>query len=171
MAKATLDDFKKHLQIDRNDLDTCLMMQPELYYGVSERLVHLTSERDSLKLHVEEETAAEDKRIREEAVRYEEKTTESSIQQKIKLVKSIQKLQQDLLDKRREVDEFQAMKEAFSQRSFMLRELVALVIAQHRDLALEGGGAQARSALAEKSKADQGALRRRRLLEVDKVRS
>lgn len=158
----TLAKLKGYLAIDRNDLDTCLMQQPEVYYRVAEALTQASAARDALKLRFEEETARQDQNIRQHAVRMDEKLTETAVQQKLRLLPVIQELQQDLLEKRSEVENLTALKESFQQRSFMLRELVALVIAQGRDLALEGGANQARTALAERNRAEAGAIRRRR---------
>ena len=71
-----------------------------------------------------------------------------------------QELQQKFLDARTEAESWLVLKEAFQQRSFMLRELVALFIAQRRDLDMEAGTGQAKANLAESNRTE---LRRRRV--------
>lgn len=142
-----LEKLKEYLQIDKHALDDCLIEQPDVYYQVSEQLVQANAERDTLKLQLEELMAKEDQAIREKVARTGEKTTEAGIQNKIRTTVSVQALQAKYMDKRREAEEWGALKEAFSQRSFMLRELVALFIAQRNQLLQEAGVGQSRAEL------------------------
>ena len=159
-----VERFKPHLAIDKNNLDDCLIEQPEVYYHVSEALVKATAERDAIKLQLEEATAAEDQNIRTVAVRMGEKLTEASIQNKLTLVPAVKVLADKLVKQSGKVGELAALKEAFSQRSFMLRELVALFIAQRHDLAMSNGSNQSRTTLAETNRNEAGKIRRQRLL-------
>lgn len=158
---AMLEHWKQFLQIDKNDLDLCLVEQPEVYYHVSEELVKANAHRDAAKLELEELQAQKDKEIRENALKLEEKLTETAIQNKLRTLPVIKEAQADFLEKRQTADQWSALKEAFSQRSFMLRELVALVIAQRHDLAMEGGSGQARGNLATSNREEAGKIRRR----------
>lgn len=139
--------FKSLLAIDRDVLDDCLMEQPQVYYDVSEACVRSTATRDQVKLEFEELTAQLDQDIRAEAVAKEEKLTEASLQNRLRTLPKIQEKQRELLAAKKEADDWQALKEAFQQRSFMLRELVALYIAQRRDVDLEHGAGQSRANL------------------------
>ena len=165
-AISELDRYRQHLAIDRNDLDTCLTEQPECHYHVSQACAIATAERDKLKLELEELTAKLGLDLRDQATRRDEKLTEGALAQKLTGTPKIQELQRALLTKRQEAESWGVLKEAFQQRSFMLRELVALFIAQRHDLALEGGAGQARatlaSSVAEQNRASAGAIRRAR---------
>jgi len=156
------DDFLPSLAIDRGDLDGCLTEQPETYYHVSQEFASAVAERDQTKLELEELQASLGQELRAIALREEEKLTETGLQQKLTAHPKIQDLQRVLLQKRKDADRWQALKESFSQRSFMLRELVALFIAQRHDLAIESGAGQARTVreLSESTRKEAGRLRR-----------
>lgn len=157
---STLEELRKDLAINSNHLDDCLTRQPELYYQVSQGYADAVAERDTIKLALEELQAKLDQDFRAEAARKEEKFTEAGLQQKLKTMPKVQDMQKDYLDARTEAEGWQVLKEAFQQRSFMLRELVALFIAQRRDLDLESGIGQAKANLAE---SNRDAVRRKRL--------
>jgi hypothetical protein len=163
---STLEQYHKYLAIDKDDLDRCLMEQPETYYHVSSAFALANADRDACKLDLEELQAQLDQDIRAEALRKDEKLTETSLQNRLKTLPKMQDIQRVFLKKRQEAESWQVLKEAFQQRSFMLRELVALFIAQRHDLALEGGLGQARASLtddkADQNRAAAGALRRQR---------
>jgi hypothetical protein len=159
-----LEHYRNNLAIDRDDLDTCLMRQPEVYYGVAQNVALSNAERDACKLDLEELQAQLDQDIRAEALRKDEKLTETSLQNRLKTLPKMQDIQREFLKKRQEAESWQVLKEAFQQRSFMLRELVALYIAQRHDAAMEGGAGQARASLtadkADQNRAAAGAIRR-----------
>lgn len=158
----TLEHWKSFLQIDKLALDDCLIEQPEVYYHVSEGVTLAVEARDAAKLDLDELMAKKDQEIRTKAAVDEEKLTETAIQNKLRGLPEIQEAQQDLLTTRKAADDWLALKEAFQQRSFMLRELVALTIAQRGDLALANGSNQARAVLADDNKARADKLRRER---------
>lgn len=162
MSAPEIERQRKYLAIDRTDLDRCLMEQPEVYYHVSRAFTQAVAERDAFKLTLEERQAQADQDIRAAALRNDEKLTEASIQNKLKTMPEIQELRHEYMDKCKEADDWQALKEAFQQRSFMLRELVALFIAQRHDLAMESGTAQVRVDLSEQNRKRNDELRKQR---------
>lgn len=153
------------LEIDREDLDTCLIKQPELFYHVSEAYVVTVSERDEVKLRLEEAIAELDQQIRRKAAEDDERVTEATIQQRIKAAPRIQQLQREYLSARQAADSWQALKEAFQQRSYMLRELVALHISRLRERDSYSDGAPPRTireALGDRNREELGKMRRAR---------
>jgi len=162
----TLDRYKEFLAIDKDALDDCLIEQPECFYHVARSLVLASSDRDAAKLAFEELQAKLDQDLRAKAIAAEEKMTESALQNKLRTLPAVQDSQRTYLEARQAADEWLALKEAFSQRSFMLRELVALYIAQRHDSAMEGGAGQARASLSEQNRvAANNERKRRRLVE------
>lgn len=162
MSTTELESQRGYLIIDRDNLDQCLMEQPEVYYHVAKAFAQAVSERDACKLNVEECLAKLDQELRSEALRLDEKLTETAIQNRLKTLPAIKSLRQSYMDRCKEADDWQALKEAFQQRSFMLRELVALFIAQRHDLAMEAGAGQARIDLSEQNRKKNDELRRQR---------
>lgn len=125
-----LNTYRNKLAIDREDLQTCLAEQARLFYEVANAHVMAIAERDQFKLDIEELHAALDQSIRKEAEEKEEKTTESGIQQRIKDDRDMRELKGQHLEAGKQADEWGALKEAFHQRSYMMRELVALTLRQ-----------------------------------------
>jgi hypothetical protein len=122
------ESFRGELEIDRSDLESCLQNQAGLFYDIASAQVQAAAIRDAAKLDMDELHASLDKEIREAAAVNEEKTTETGIANAIKNEQRMQKAQRAHLDAKTEAEEWGAMKEAFHQRSYMLRELVALEI-------------------------------------------
>lgn len=162
-----LEALRQQLQIDRDDLDTCLVEQPDLYYHVAEAYVLAVAKRDEAKLDLEQVTAELGEVMRNAAAVKEEKLTEAAITRKLSDSPRLQEKERALLSLRVEADKWQALKEAFQQRSFMMRELVAMFIRRMSDVSLEHGNAGARqdltSARADKNHAAASEERRRRL--------
>lgn len=157
----SFDKLKTYLAIDKDDLDTCLMEQPSIFFEVATALANANAERDAAKLVLEEEQAKLDQDLRKQAERAGEKVTESSLQNKLRILPKIQELQAKFADSRHKAEAWSVLKESFIQRSFMLRELVALYISQRHDHAMEAGSGQPRAALAERNRQDAGLARKR----------
>lgn len=148
-----IDRLKQRLVIDQDALSECLIEQPQLYYEVTNAHVRAVSLRDAAKLELEEIHARLDKAIRADADAAQTKITEARIQQEIHLDPKYQAKRKQLLELSERADRLQALRDAYSQRSFMLRELVALTIAERQDIARANGAGQqlpaSRAALAD----------------------
>ncbi len=167
VKKSELENLRSQLQIDKDDLDTCLVEQPDLYYHVAENYVNAVARRDAVKLSIEQVTAELGEQMRKAAAAREEKLTESAITRKIADTPRLQEMEEQYLSLRLEADKWQALKEAFQQRSFMLRELVAIFIRRMGDLSLGQADQSARrdlvGATADVNHAAASAVRRERL--------
>jgi hypothetical protein len=137
-------DIAEGLRIDRDDLDGCLVEQPDRYYHVALAHSEAVARRDAAKLDFEHVVANLDVKIRADAAAANEKTTEAGIQRELQLDDLYVEAKKKHLEASAEVDRIQALKEAFQQRSFMLRELVALTIAERGDQAGAAGAYEAR---------------------------
>jgi len=133
-----LHKYKGELRIDRDGLDDCVIRQPELFYHVAATLAVATAERDAVKLQLEEAEAHESHSIRRAAVQLEEKLTENSLKERLRMSSKLQALEQELLVAKADVEALAAMKEAFSQRSWMIRELVALHLSRAASTSMGG---------------------------------
>lgn len=137
-----MDRLRDALVIERDALSECLIEQPQLYYDVASGHAESVARRDALKLDSEEAQAEVDKRIRADAVAKDTKLTEAAIQQQLKLDAKVTELAHRSLQAREEADRWAALREAYQQRSFMLRELVALHVSERHDVALSSGAGQ-----------------------------
>lgn len=122
----TRERLQKHLAVNMDALDDCLIDQPEHYYHAAVAAAEATARRDALKLDLEEAEAEESKKLRELAFQRDEKVTEASLKQQLKLIKRLQNLERDHLEHKAEADKWAALRDSFKQRSYLLPELVAM---------------------------------------------
>lgn len=137
-----LEQYRGYLRIDRDDLDTSLMEQPEMFHHVANAFVEASARRDEAKLELEELLAELDQSVRAKALQDDEKLTETALQNRLREMPRVQEAQRRCLATRKEADRWVALKESFQQRSFMLRELVHKLIAERHDLSAEAGAGQ-----------------------------
>ena len=137
-----VDGYKEALVIDRDSLGECLIEQPQLYYDVTSAHVAAVALRDAAKLDLEEVHARQDKAIRADADAAQTKITEARIQQEIHLDPKYKAKRLELLELTEAADQMLSLKEAYQQRSFMLRELVALHISERADIGAASGTGQ-----------------------------
>lgn len=137
----TLSEAKTYLRIDRDKLDEAIMEQPMLFHEVSAMLVVAKEAKDMAKLErdrVEAETA---KDVRRDFVKNKTKYTEGTLREEIALDPDCSAAQDEYTKALSEVTAWEFMKEAFSQRSFMLRELAHLWSANYfGENSLQGSG-------------------------------
>lgn len=155
------EELRKGLGIDPDDIDRCLVEQPDLYYHVAELYANALSERDGAKLDLEEASADLDMQFRRDALEKEERITEEGFKQRLRASPKIKKLNRDFLDLREQADILLALKESYQQRSFMLRELVSRQIAEMNNLSL-GKSTGMRNDRAESIRNRAGEMRRER---------
>ncbi len=159
----TNKELEDNLRIDVDDLDNCLVSQPGLFYHVAEAVAEANSQRDLFKLELEEATAELDQQYRSQALQDPKiKVREGSIESQITIAPRIQKLQREYLAACTKAEHCAALKEAYQQRSFMLRELVAVQLAQFHNLGVERGATSARHHIGDRVREEQEQMRRGR---------
>jgi hypothetical protein len=158
-----IEEARKYLAIDRDDLDSCLEQQPELYHSVALSYEQAVSARDLAKLELEEAQAEIGAEMRTRASDNKERLTEGALDQYVTTHPRVQKLERALLKAKGSTGEWSALKEAFQQRSFMLREIVARGISQYHDLSIERGSFRDRNALADKVRQQASDMRREKM--------
>lgn len=156
----SLAQLREELTIDKTALDDCLMEQPDLYFYVAEGYALAVADRDAAKLDLEQTMALNAEELRARALRDDEKLTEAAISRQLVTNPTIAALEEKLLELRGKADRWQAMKEAFQQRSFMLRELVQMLVARLSSNSLERSADRARGDLGEARRQQLGELRR-----------
>lgn len=123
---------QKQLAIDKHALDEALEVQPVVFYDISQRLALQTSRRDALKQQLLVVEAEVDETIRRVGL------TESGDKLTEKLIEAEKRRHPDTVQCMKAylrasyyVNELSALKEAFIQRSYVLKELVSLHIANY----------------------------------------
>jgi len=147
MKYEDVDEYHAALAIDKDDLERCLMEQSESFYHVARETAYAAARRDASKYDLESAEALQGQKIRLESASDKQRVTEAAIAERLAILPNIQKLNMQLLKDKAHAEAWTALKEAFQQRSFMLRELVALRLRQHYDIAMEHGSGQTRAAL------------------------
>jgi hypothetical protein len=116
---ADIDEFRKYLKIDKQALDDEVMQQPALFFEVSEAYVQAVAERDALK----EELAVTDADLYQAVKGSNEKSTDTFIKSKVQAASDHQKAFTEWLEAKEYADRLGALKDAFFQRSEMLKAL------------------------------------------------
>jgi hypothetical protein len=120
--------YEGKLQIDRHALDDALVEQPETFHSVSKAYVYAVSNRDELKDKIRKTDANLYLEIREEAALNKEKLTEAAVQARLEVHESHTAAREAYLESCKQADLWQALKEAFQQRSYVLKDLAGLYI-------------------------------------------
>lgn len=126
MTKAS--NLKSHLKIDKNNLDEAIQRQPLLYYEVAQKHALAVSQRDEKYDAVKVTDALLSLEIRERFNEEGVKATEALVTAKVLEHTEHSKVVTDHMRAKYIADELLALKESFSQRSYMLRELVELYV-------------------------------------------
>lgn len=135
----------RDLRIDTDDLDGCLVEQPDHYYKAALAHAEAVGRRDAAKLALEGLEAQIDGEVRADYDARDEKVTEARIHKEIRDDTRYKDAKRRHLELSTDVDRLLALKEAFQQRSFMLRELVTLTVAEFGDQAGARGAYEART--------------------------
>lgn len=129
---ATLAEIQQQLVIDKSVLDDEIIRQPMLFYMVSELFTTALAERDALKEELQAVDADLDfqwrKRLSKDKTA---KVTETLIKNHVQTSDAHERAFNAWLDAKTKADRLQALKDAFQQRSYMLRDLVSLYSANY----------------------------------------
>lgn len=117
-------EFRTYLSIDKNALDDEVIRHPSLLYEVSEAYVQAAAIRDELKEHIATIDAGLDATIRNALTGG--KFTEAGVKAEIQTDPKHTKAFKTYLEAKKQADLLLALKDAFQQRSYMLRDLVQL---------------------------------------------
>ena len=140
-----VEEFRTHLLIDQHNLDSELVHQPTLYNEVAKALAHAESRRDQLseKLKVVDAHLYTDwKTELEEAAGDGKRITDTAIANAIQQDSNHEKARSKYLSAKEEAAVLLAMKEAFYQRSYMLRDLASLFTTQYYERDVVHGGSK-----------------------------
>jgi len=155
----TLEELQHGLRIDKHDMDTCLIQQPQLFYRVSDLYARATADRDSYKVDIETAEAELFSQFRRQLLDEEEqdvednkkkgsRVTDTAIKSKVAASKRMIDLHRKYLNAKERADSLAALKEAYQQRSYVLKDLVALYVSNY--FTTESGG-KARNAAKDNS--------------------
>jgi hypothetical protein len=154
--------LKRALIIDADDLDGCLVNQPGYFFNAAEAYSAATAERDTAKLELKELVAQLDQDIRREALRLDEKLSETALSNRILVLPNVKTANRRVLQLSKEADDLLALKEGYVQRSYALKDLTAREISQLNNLGVERGSTGQRRDIGDKVQERQEQMRRDR---------
>lgn len=126
-----LVDLKLHLAIDKSMLDDEVVRQPVLFYNISEILTDAIALRDGAKEALAFIDAEMDSVWRKKLSKGDAKVTEKMVQNHVQCSYEHGKAFDAYLKAKTYADKLLVLKEAFQQRSYMLRDLVSLYSANY----------------------------------------
>lgn len=122
----TFEELREALQIDKNDLDTCLVEQPDLFYRVSEAYTLARSLQDEIKSDITQLTSALGAQFRANVPDGQKAPTVDAINQMIAGSPKMIDLQKEMLLASTKVGKWAALKESYDMRSSALKSLTQL---------------------------------------------
>ena len=152
------------LEIDEDDLDRCLVEQPGLFFHVSEEVTNADSHQRLLTLELKELKAEIENEVRETAKQLKDKLREDDIKNQVTLDPDVKKLERELEAAITRSEKAQKLEDAYLQRSYALKEKVAVELHRMAQLGVERGASSARYREAERIEgrlAEQRAEQRR----------
>lgn len=127
----TLTDLQQQLAIDKSALDDEVIRQPVLFYTISELLTDAIAERDAAKEELNMTDADLDSEGRRKLAKSGDKTTEAMFKNYVQTHADHENAFKAWLIAKTKADKLLALKEAFQQRNYMLRDLVSLYSANY----------------------------------------
>jgi len=162
-------EFKDLLLIDKNNLDQHLQEQAEIFYRIADALAQAQSVRDKAKEYIAITDAQLNLQFRKDLEEDGIKVTDAKINAMVQDDEEHQTSFNEYMDTKEQADKLSAMREAWMQRSYMLRELVGLFISGYfADQTLKGGSPEAREM---KAAADRAEIHRKRKRTGEKERA
>ena len=126
-----MEELKQRLQLDKHALDDELIQQASMLHTVSDAYEEAMSERDDLKEKLATADAELDQSIRDDAEEHNEKITESMIKAKIQSDVEHKKAYFAYASAKLKAGKLLALKDAFKERGYMLRELCSLYLSNY----------------------------------------
>src|SRR5258707_11639907 len=123
-----LEELKQYLKINKFALDDELVGQASVFYKVGEMFAEATAKRDAQKEHLATIAAELEQNVR---TRLGDKATEGKVKSLVLLEEEHIAETQAYLEAKAEADKLFALKEAFQQRGYMLRDLAQLFVANY----------------------------------------
>ncbi len=126
-----LRELEAALAIDQHALDEALVGQPEAFYRVSKAYAMEVSRRDAAKQALGDAEATADLIVRKEAAEDDRKITEGEVRATVQTMPEVVAARQRLHELGETAGKLAALKEAFGQRSYALKDLTGLFLANY----------------------------------------
>ena len=131
MSNTLIDELRNYLEIDKHSLDDEIVKQPSLFFRVSEAFVEAVAERDACKEELASVDAELDGEVRHKLEVAGDKITEAIVKNEIQTHKKHGPAFDTYILAKTKADMLLALKEAFQQRGYMLRDMCSLYVASY----------------------------------------
>ena len=128
-----INELQGYLEIDKHALDDEIVKQPTLFFKASEAFAEAVAERDACKEELATVDAELDGEVRHRLETRGDKVTEAIVKNEIQTHKKHGPAFDTYILAKTRADKLQALKEAFQQRGYMLRDLASLFVASYYD--------------------------------------
>lgn len=159
-----LEQLAEARLIDKHNLDEGWVEQPDVFWRVCEELARANHARDAYKHTRDQIVAQAGADIRVEAVKSGKKMTEASIQRELEDTVEVVAAREHYQQLCYMSERWAGLKETFQQRSYALKDLTALHIANYYQT---NSGGERRDTVAQRNRDEAGAVRRVRLARKD----
>lgn len=126
-----VDELNEHLKIDKDSLDEEIQRQPSLFFKIGEAYVNAAARRDFLKEEVARVDADLSAKHRRKIEKSGARATDAATNSAVAADPKHQKAVDAHIAARQEADKLLVLKDSFHQRSYMLRDLVALYVSNY----------------------------------------
>ena len=126
-----IEQLKARLAINKHALDDDISKQPTLFFDVAEACVGAMADRDTAKEHLASIDAELDGLVRTALNKSEDKVTEAMVKNSVQMHKKHMDAFNTYMDVKTRADLLLAMKEAFSQRGYMLKDMAQLYVSSY----------------------------------------
>lgn len=127
----TIESLRKLLEIDKYEIDEEIVRQPQLFFEIGEAAVKAAAERDFAKDELKRIDAELYGTLRRKLEKGSGKATEGQVTNAVLTDKQHIRAVKRYIRANEKSDLLQALKEAFNQRSYMLRDLASLYVANY----------------------------------------
>lgn len=134
-----IEEFEGYLKIDKSNLDEEIIRQPSLFFEVSKAYSKAVAQADTKKDKLKQLESKLDALKRKKLMKTEGKVTEAMVFHAIQIDEKRVAAYEEYIKAKEIADTLDGFKEAFRQRTFMLRELAGLYVAQYYDKDSVGG--------------------------------
>lgn len=147
-ATPSLPELKEGLEIDEHALEEACVSQPILFYHVLSMVADIKIERDKAKERLAEVEAEADARLRHEAEVREEKVREADIANQKTLDTAVKAATTRLREANANLIRLEALRDSYSQRGYVLRDLVQLHMTNYYSDPIRGAESRVRGDVA-----------------------
>jgi hypothetical protein len=132
LEQRQLQEYQRLLEVDTDNLDSEVARLPSVFYTVCDKLAEVTERRDRARDTLNQVNAAVADELRTEAERRGDRVVERRIESEIQINEKYRRAREAYLAACADEQRWSALRDAFLQKSYMLRLTVELELQRFR---------------------------------------